>query len=37
VVLIALVLLLAEASAWLAMRCCCKGAVMLVALVLLLA
>jgi hypothetical protein len=35
VVLVVLVLLLAEASAWLATGCYCKGAVVLVALVLL--
>jgi hypothetical protein len=37
VVRVALVLLLAGASAWLAMWCCCYIAVVLVALVLLLA
>jgi hypothetical protein len=35
--LVALVLLLTETSVWLAMECCCMGAVAFVALVLLLA
>jgi hypothetical protein len=37
VLLVALVLLLTEASAWLAIGCCCYSAVVLVALVLILA